>query len=543
LISRPTLPGPVLVSWLLLASLAVVLLFSPGMTPSFSSDDYVHLAKNIFYRDFFQALSVFTEFDGREYRPLVRLSLWLNYQMGETAVPFHYTNLFLHIACSLCVYGILRSLSPSLLGAAAGSLLFALHPIHTTNVFFIMGRTDLVCALFYFLAVLFFLKHLTRESRSFYLLALVSFQLGLLSKEMAASVPFTLFAITALHGEATWRDRLLSATRKTAVFLVVLSTYMAVRIYFWSQNDDNVGGYVNYSFFGILRNLVQWATGLGYPFDLYQLRHLLETKPGLAALLAAIYCLVGFLALSLIAGRNFRVMVRSRLTWLAMAWFFLTLMPLFGGLAHRWYLYIPSASIAVAILAIAQDAKRKRLLIASTVGACVLGGMEILRQAHTWQRQNEASEAFFLELERKGLHELPAFYFANIPFGYESAFLFSGSSLKDAMYLRWGKQQEVYALSHLNLTEGTTAQGVISDDRVSIEMQPNPYSFFVFPVGQRRFVSPGEVIRSYGANLTLDTLSPSGTVSHYSIDLPSDTSPRGQAPFFYFDGVEIQRLR
>jgi hypothetical protein len=524
--------------WLFLALLGVTLLFVPGMTPSFSADDYPHLVKNIYYQEYLQALSVFMEFDGREYRPIVRFSLWLNYQMGQTAVPFHYTNLLLHIMCTLCLYGILKTLAHASLPAAAASLVFALHPIHTTNIFFIMGRTDLLCALFYLLAVLFFLNYLFHSKRSFLALAFVSFLFSLLSKEMAASLPFMLFAISTLNSEKPWQIRLITASRQTAIFFILLAIYMSIRIYFWSTTLESISGYVSYSVSGIIRNLALSAAGLSYPFDLYQLRNLLETSPGLLVASAVLYGGIALAILAFIVGKNLGKLIGNKLLILGIAWFILTLTPIIGGLAHRWYLYLPSASISLYLLAFWQTAEKRYLLILCLCVVGIISSMEILRQSSTWHRQSMISEAFFLELEEKGLHKQQSFYFANVPFGYESTYLFTFHSLEDAMLLRWGTRPDIIILSYLNLTDGTSTKSNFESDTLLVEMQPDRFSFFLFPVAQRRFSRAGETIRVGNASVTINKLAPSGTVSHYSIDLPSN-----EKPFFYFDGTAVSRMR
>ena len=81
-----------------------IALYYQGITPSFSSDDYIHLKKNISFKNAIQALSVFTEFDGREYRPLVRFTLWANSKMSASALSFHATNVLLHILCTVLVF-------------------------------------------------------------------------------------------------------------------------------------------------------------------------------------------------------------------------------------------------------------------------------------------------------------------------------------------------------------------------------------------------------------------------------------------------------
>ncbi len=524
--------------WLFLALLGVALLFVPGMTPSFSADDYPHLVKNIHYRGFLPALSVFTELDGREYRPTVRLSLWLNYQMSSTAVPFHYTNLLLHIVCILCLYGILRTLGGASLPAVAGSLVFAVHPIHTTNIFFIMGRTDLLCAVFYLLSVLFFLIYLVHGRRVFIGLGLVAFVFSLLSKEMAASLPLVLFVIATLHGNKPWRASLITASMTTAIFFVLLGAYMAIRIYFWSANADNITGYMNYSAVGIIRNLLQWIAGLSYPFNLYQLRNLLETRPGLVAAAALLYGLAVLAILAFIVGRNVRQLVGNKLLWLGLFWFMLTLMPVLGGLAHRWYLYLPSASIALFVYAFWQVTEKRRLLTLTLFIAGVLGGMEVLRQSNTWHRQSSISEAFLMEVEKKELHKQQSFYFANVPFGYQSTYLFTFHSLEDAMYLRWGTRPKISILSYLNLDNGTVVKSNLKNNTLSVEMAPDRYEFFIFPIAQRRFTRPGETLKVGKATVSLDTLVSSGAVSHYSIETPPN-----KTPFYYFDGTEISRMR
>jgi protein O-mannosyl-transferase len=125
-------------------------ILSPGITPSFSSDDYVHLLNNSNFTSIHDVLKIFTEPYGREYRPMVRLSLWVNSLMSHDAIPFKITNLILHLVSTALIYTLLLRLSFNITAAFTGTALFALHPIHITNIHFILGRTDLVLAVFYF---------------------------------------------------------------------------------------------------------------------------------------------------------------------------------------------------------------------------------------------------------------------------------------------------------------------------------------------------------------------------------------------------------
>jgi hypothetical protein len=128
--------------YLLLLMLFTSLIFYKGVTPSFSSDDFVHLENNIHYENLVSASEVFVKPYGREYRPLVRLSLWANHQMGDTALPYKISNLAMHLMCIALLYGLLLRLGVSRNATLVASAIFALHPIHITSVHFILGRTD-----------------------------------------------------------------------------------------------------------------------------------------------------------------------------------------------------------------------------------------------------------------------------------------------------------------------------------------------------------------------------------------------------------------
>ena len=91
---------------------------------------------------------------------LISLSLphyRLNMMISTQPFGFHLINLFLHIIVSLLVFIIgHRILLFDIHIATIAGLLFAIHPIHTEAIVSIVGRADLLCALFYLLAFLSF---------------------------------------------------------------------------------------------------------------------------------------------------------------------------------------------------------------------------------------------------------------------------------------------------------------------------------------------------------------------------------------------------
>lgn len=135
------------------------------------------------------------------YRPLVLLSLWLDFSAGSLAPLLgHLTNAALHALCSVLVLRLLRQFLPPGGGALAGALLFAVHPVHVESVAFVSGRTDLLAAVFVLLAVL----HWRARRGAPTPLALGAsaglFVLALLSKEVAAAMPAAALAWGLLPG-------------------------------------------------------------------------------------------------------------------------------------------------------------------------------------------------------------------------------------------------------------------------------------------------------------------------------------------------------
>ncbi len=134
-------------------------------------------------------------------RPVVNLSLLFNYTLsGLNVVGWHIFNIGFHIANSFFVYLlILWTLTlPSLSEryghrakrmALFGALLFAVHPIQTESVTYIISRTELIAAFFYLAAFLFFVKGATKGKFSYYFGSFIMSLCAMESKEWAVTLP------------------------------------------------------------------------------------------------------------------------------------------------------------------------------------------------------------------------------------------------------------------------------------------------------------------------------------------------------------------
>ena len=134
-------------------------------------------------------------------RPVVYLSLMLNYQLGGlNVVGYHIFNIAFHIANSFLVYLLIsRTLSlPVFEGkyidkakrmALFAALLFAVHPIQTESVTYIISRTELLATFFYLCAFLLFVKGIEKRNALYGLGLFIAAILSMASKEWAVTLP------------------------------------------------------------------------------------------------------------------------------------------------------------------------------------------------------------------------------------------------------------------------------------------------------------------------------------------------------------------
>ena len=515
--------------------MAIIAVFYAGITPSFSADDYPHLLKDIGFKNTWDALDVFLEFDGREYRPMVRMSVWLNHLMSDTATPFKITNLFLHLLVTTTIYIILSKLSFSKSASAFGAAIFGLHPIHTASMHFIMGRTDLVAAVFYFGTIAMVADWKDKINAKQYFAAFLLFVCALSSKEISITLPIIMLGLLFHNRQNKNLAALIRCLKIMLPFILVAGVYVVVRLADWSQSPDAVGVYTNYNPLHILSNYGQWMFGLLYPFDLYlaqdwALAHKLFFGLLAALSVASICLLVWKKNRTFISPGNFWL-------WFAAAWIFVTLLPISGGNPHRWYLYIPSfglSLIAAGIIDACSKQHKKKVI----VGISILLGIyaiETTRLSLIWHKQSEISEAILKQIGEKQLYKKDKIYVANIPFGYKSAYLFTFNSLEQAIEYRFGKAPVIEEINYVNLDDTGDLKYTVKGNTIHFGLTPTHYKFVLLSALERRFEKP-ETRMVGPVTITIDRLANNKKISDYTLVIPEDI----RQSFYYFDQLEIK---
>ena len=135
-------------------------------------------------------------------RPIVNLTLALNYALGGTSVTgYHVTNFAIHLLAGLTLFGVTRRtlLLPSLRGRfgklslsisfAVGALWLA-HPLQTESVTYIIQRAEALVGLFFLLTLYCFIRSTDSVKSGWWqIAAVVASLLGMASKEVMVSAP------------------------------------------------------------------------------------------------------------------------------------------------------------------------------------------------------------------------------------------------------------------------------------------------------------------------------------------------------------------
>jgi hypothetical protein len=134
--------------------------------------------------------------DTSYWHPLTWISHQLDCQLfGAAAGAHHLTNVLLHVANVVLVFLFLNRASQRRAKSAFAAAIFAVHPLHLESVLWIAERKDLLCGVFYFLALLTYLSYARKRGLWRYLLTLFFFACSLLSKPMAVTLPCILLLL------------------------------------------------------------------------------------------------------------------------------------------------------------------------------------------------------------------------------------------------------------------------------------------------------------------------------------------------------------
>jgi protein O-mannosyl-transferase len=327
-------------------------------------------------------------------RPLLNLSFALNHALSGLDVRgIHATNLAIHVLAALTLFGLVRRalrlprLAQTVRGRAtvlAGTIaaLWALHPLQTAAVTYMVQRAESLAALFVLLALYAYLRSAepgARRAGTWAVVSACACLLGAATKETAATAPLLALLLdrTLIAGSfrEAWRarGRLLLALASSWLLIAALGTGgrggtvgFASKMESWPYLLTQASAIVRYL------SLAFWPSPLVFDYGA-------STVRGLGAVLPQSLLVVLLLAATGLA------LARRWPAGLLGAWFFLALAPTSSIIPvatqtiaeHRMYLPL-AAVIAGSVLALYQLVGRAAL-VPLLLCAAALG-------VGTWQR-------------------------------------------------------------------------------------------------------------------------------------------------------------
>lgn len=385
---------------------------------------------------------------GGYYRPVVVLSFYFDYLIGGfDPTVYHITNVVIHAVCTYLVFLFALNLGITRRIAFGGALLFLVLPIHTDSVFWIVGRTDSVCALFYLSALVLFLAYLEQERVQTLVGFAICCLLALFSKEMALSLIGAL-AVLAVY-KKVWRSS--AALRILSVLSGVFLVYFFSR---WSVLGSVLGGTPRVSILDWMLDGLKAIAKMG----------MTDVKWfGVVVLIATAGVLFYEIAQKKRRGAGEQGSKGDSLVLpcspapLLIVLVLVSLAPALGHL-HNWYLYLPSAFFCMGLSVVWHESRRQ--IFYFLFGVLVLYYATVMgREGMFWRATSEISETFVGKLMPYAQETSGKLFVLNVPAAWTPDGSLSGKplfayALKNALTMRTSKAlvSELVVVNHVWLT-------------------------------------------------------------------------------------------
>jgi tetratricopeptide (TPR) repeat protein len=138
----------------------------------------------------------FTTGHAANWHPLTWLSHQLDCQLFDlNSSSHHLINVLFHIINTILIFLVFSRMTKGIWQSAFIAGLFALHPLHVESVAWVAERKDVLSTMFWLLTMLAYVHYTERTSISRYLVTLILFILGLMSKPMLVTLPAVLLLL------------------------------------------------------------------------------------------------------------------------------------------------------------------------------------------------------------------------------------------------------------------------------------------------------------------------------------------------------------
>lgn len=226
-----------------------VAVYAPALKNGFVYDDPDTVVNNTLIKDFGNLPELFHKdyfaLSGEtSYRPVVTFTYFLDYALyGIRPWGFHLTNILLHALNGIMLYMLLTLIfeQPEAVNRGSAfrllfanpsfiaSLLFLTNPVLTEAVNAVSFREDLLIFLFYTGTLLLHIRLSSRPSAVLYLLSCITYSLALFSKEMAVSLPLTIFCYELIYSKDKMGRRSILFNSRNMGYVALTIVYIYLR--------------------------------------------------------------------------------------------------------------------------------------------------------------------------------------------------------------------------------------------------------------------------------------------------------------------------
>jgi protein O-mannosyl-transferase len=284
--------------------------------------------------------------------PLTWFSHMLDVQLyGTNAGGHHVTSLLLHIINTVLLFGVLHWMTRAPGRSAFVAGLFALHPLHVESVAWVAERKDVLSTFFWMLTLWAYVWYTRRPRVNRYVLMVVFFAAGLMSKPMLVTLPFVLLLLDFWPLNRTRvRSRTQLVIEKVPLF--VLAIISSIITFIVQRKGGAVAGLDAYPFDVRIENaLVSYVAYIGkmlWPARLAAFYPYPESLSGMQAVGATLI----LIAVTVLVSRMARRCPYLVVGWL---WYLGTLVPVIGliqvgnqAMADR-YMYVPLIGLSIMV--------------------------------------------------------------------------------------------------------------------------------------------------------------------------------------------------
>ncbi len=220
-------------------TILIVIAYFPTFSGEFILDDDALVKNNPFIKEAHSIATYFSQEDGISdkndlgeyhsgyYRPLINMTYRLDYKLwGMDATGFRITNVVLHILCCFVLFNLFSLLLDRRI-AFWITIIFALHPVNTEAVSFIVSRNNIIVTFFVLTSFFIYIIAWERKNYFAYIGSLFLFTGAIFSKEFGLMVIPLFFLYQRILAKE--KHGLLKEVISYIPFLIVAFIYLLLR--------------------------------------------------------------------------------------------------------------------------------------------------------------------------------------------------------------------------------------------------------------------------------------------------------------------------